>query len=205
MKGITLKTHAKNDISIITTSGKFSYSRYTLIPKDAPSKALLSKQAGVKSIVPLDSFLGLSGIPFKITPAAMLKIAYWAQNQSSYRRAENAITDALKLSVDNDTMSLSSHYRARKAIQEKGDEQNGTGRRIMEGQAENEAEARTEKADAGWAIISTKQTGDADNTEGEETRQESDEAEKTGAAKQKRELLSKKRELLSKKQKQSLR
>ena len=34
----------------------------------------------------------------------MLKIAYWAQNQSSYRRAVTAISDALHISVDNDTI-----------------------------------------------------------------------------------------------------
>jgi hypothetical protein len=52
----------------------------------------------------MDSYLGLSGLPFKITPAAMLKIAYWAQNQSSYRRAEAAISEALNITVDNDTI-----------------------------------------------------------------------------------------------------
>jgi len=52
----------------------------------------------------MDSYLGLSGLPFKISPAAMLKIAYWAQNQSSYRRAVTAISDALRITVDNDTI-----------------------------------------------------------------------------------------------------
>lgn len=52
----------------------------------------------------MDSYLGLSGLPFRITPAAMLKIAYWAQNQSSYRRAEDAISEALNITVDNDTI-----------------------------------------------------------------------------------------------------
>ena len=52
----------------------------------------------------MDSCFGLSGLPFKITPAAMLKIAFWAQNQSSYRRAEGAISEALHITVDNDTI-----------------------------------------------------------------------------------------------------
>jgi hypothetical protein len=34
----------------------------------------------------------------------MLKIAYWAQNQSSYRRAEAAIAEVLHVAVDNDTI-----------------------------------------------------------------------------------------------------
>ena len=93
-----------NYISCPHCLGKLSYSRYCLIPKDAGSKELLYGSTGAKSIVPMDSYLGLSGLPFKITPAAMLKIAFWAQNQSSYRRAENAISEALHISVDNDTI-----------------------------------------------------------------------------------------------------
>lgn len=84
--------------------GKLSFSRYTLIPKDVQSKELLYQLTGAKSIIPLDSYLGLAGLPFKITPTAMLKIAYWAQNQSSYQRAEDAISEALHISVNDDTI-----------------------------------------------------------------------------------------------------
>ena len=58
----------------------------------------------------MDSYLGLSGLPFRITPAAMLKIAYWAQNQSSYRRAEDAIAEVLHVIVDNDTIRKVTNY-----------------------------------------------------------------------------------------------
>ena len=88
----------------MTTLGKMSYSRYVLIPKNAENRELLHQLLGVKSIVPMDSYLGLSGLPFKITPAAMLKIAYWAQNQSSYQRAEDAISDALHVDIGDDTI-----------------------------------------------------------------------------------------------------
>ena len=64
----------------------------------------------VRSIVPLDSYLGLAGLPFKITPAAMLKIAYWAQNQSSYQRAEDAISEALHIRVNDDTVRHVANY-----------------------------------------------------------------------------------------------
>lgn len=52
----------------------------------------------------MDSYLGISGLPFKITPAAMLKIAYWAQNQSSYQRAEDAIAEAMHIKINDDTV-----------------------------------------------------------------------------------------------------
>jgi hypothetical protein len=109
-KGVSLKTHIKNDISIVTTLGKLSYSRYTLIPKNAQSKERLQELSGVKSIIPMDSYMGLSGLPFKITPAAMLKIAFWAQNQSSYRRTVNAITEALRIKIDSGTIRSVANY-----------------------------------------------------------------------------------------------
>jgi hypothetical protein len=58
----------------------------------------------------MDSYLGLAGMPFKITPAAMLKIAYWAQNQSSYQRAEDAIAEALGIRINDDTIRQVANY-----------------------------------------------------------------------------------------------
>jgi hypothetical protein len=58
----------------------------------------------------MDSFLGLSGLPFKITPAAMLKIAFWAQNQGSYQRAEDAVAEALQIRINDDTIRQVSNY-----------------------------------------------------------------------------------------------
>jgi len=99
-----------SDITILTTLGKMSFSRYILVPKNAESKALLQQRTGTKSVVPMDSYLGLAGLPFKITPAAMLKIAYWAQNQSSYQRAEDAISEAMHISVNDDTIRQVTNY-----------------------------------------------------------------------------------------------
>lgn len=66
--------------------------------------------SGTKSVVPLDCQLGLAGLPFKITPAAMLKIAFWAQNQSSYQRAEDAISEIMHIKVNDDTVRLVTNF-----------------------------------------------------------------------------------------------
>ena len=87
-----------------------TFSRYILIPKGAESRKRLLDVSGLRSIAPLDSFLGLAGLPFKITPAAMIKIAYWAQNQSSYQRAEDAISEAMHISVNDDTVRLVANF-----------------------------------------------------------------------------------------------
>jgi hypothetical protein len=53
---------------------------------------------------PLDSYIGIAGLPFKITPYCMLKIAFWAQNQLSYQRAGEAIKEILSLDIDRVTI-----------------------------------------------------------------------------------------------------
>ncbi|MDR1134843.1 MAG: hypothetical protein LBL49_01490 [Clostridiales Family XIII bacterium] len=75
-----------------------------MIPKDAESKEKLLEICGHKTVAPLDCYLGLAGLPFKITPPAMLKLAYWAQNQCSYQRAEDAISEIMHLRVNDDTI-----------------------------------------------------------------------------------------------------
>jgi hypothetical protein len=45
-----------------------------------------------------------------MTPLAMLKIAFWAQNQSSYQRAEDTINEVMHLRVNDDTIRLVSNF-----------------------------------------------------------------------------------------------
>ena len=94
----------KLPVSIVTTHGSVTFSRYHLKPQDLESKEKLINIAGLKSVVPLDCYLGLAGLPFKITPCAMLKIAFWAQNQLSYQRAEEAIYEIIKIKINDDTI-----------------------------------------------------------------------------------------------------
>jgi len=81
-----------------------------LIPKDKENKEKLKELNGASSIVPLDCYLGLAGLPFKITPNAMLKISYWAQNQLSFRRTVDAIHEILRLSVSADTIRMVTNF-----------------------------------------------------------------------------------------------
>ena len=90
--------------------GKLPLTRWSLIPADKTSKSRLLEINGLKSIHPLDSYLGIAGLPFKITPNCMLRIAYWAQNQLSYQRAEEAINEIMSLDVDRVTIRNVTNY-----------------------------------------------------------------------------------------------
>ncbi|MDR1438724.1 MAG: hypothetical protein LBJ10_01535, partial [Clostridiales bacterium] len=108
-----LRTHKKDQISVITLHGKMSFSRYILIPQDAQSKKKLMDICGQKTVVPLDAYLGLAYLPFKISPCAMLKIAYWAQTQSSYQRAEDTIREVMRISINDDTVRQVANFVGR--------------------------------------------------------------------------------------------
>lgn len=59
-----------------------------LRPTSKEQREELERRTGSKSVVPLDDWLGVSRLPFRMSIKAMLEVAFWAQNQCSYQRAE---------------------------------------------------------------------------------------------------------------------
>lgn len=92
--------------------------RRRLRPVNRESKGLLFDTEGVKSIAPLDCFLGIDKLPFKMTIAAMLECAYWAQDQVSFQRAEEKIKRALNVAIDNDTIRKAAGYIGKAIFEE---------------------------------------------------------------------------------------
>lgn len=90
-KGINLTPSQLESRAITTLNGVVIIVRRRLRPVNKESKELLLKEEGVKSIAPLDCYLGIDKLPFKMTAAVMLECAYWAQNQISFQRAEDKL------------------------------------------------------------------------------------------------------------------
>ena len=109
-KGIKLLNHRRAKRKISTLYGDVVYSRSVLIPADEKSKKALLDGYHVKSVFPLDDVLGISRIPFKMTPALMVRCAYWAQNQCSYQAAEDVISDTYGIKVNDDTIRLVTNH-----------------------------------------------------------------------------------------------
>jgi hypothetical protein len=74
-----------------------------LRPRTKAEREELERLTGSRSVVPLDDWLGVSGLPFKMSAGAMLAVAFWAQNQGSYRRAEG-ILGGLGMAVNDTTV-----------------------------------------------------------------------------------------------------
>ena len=102
--GIMLKINERNLRSIITINGKLSFYRKVLRPKTKKDYQKLLKTDGVSEIVPLDDYLGIANLPFKMTVDVMLEVAYWAQNQRSYHEAEETISKVMGVSISDDTI-----------------------------------------------------------------------------------------------------
>jgi hypothetical protein len=64
----------------------------------------LFEAESIKSVVPLDDFLGLTKLPFKITVGAMLQIAYYAQKSNSYEEAVSNLRKETRIDIDAETL-----------------------------------------------------------------------------------------------------
>jgi len=107
---VKLKTDKKYQKTIISTNGKLHFSRYLLRPIGRESAQRLYETERVKAVAPLDCYLGIADLPFKMTVDAMLKVSYWAQNQCSYQRAEEALEKVMGIFINDDTIRLVANY-----------------------------------------------------------------------------------------------
>ena len=109
-KGIVLRTNKKYSRSVLTINGWLNINRYVLRPKTNTDADRLHALEGINAVVPLDDFLRITRLPFKMTPEVMLNVAYWAQGQCSYQEAEESILRAHQLKINDDTIRQVTNY-----------------------------------------------------------------------------------------------
>jgi hypothetical protein len=91
---------------MLTVNGKLEYSRYVLRPQTKEDEQRLKEIEGVTLIVPMDEYLEIAKLPFKMTADLMVEVAFWGQNQRSYQAAEEALLKVLGVSVNDDTIRM---------------------------------------------------------------------------------------------------
>lgn len=84
-----------------------------LRPVNPKSRERLLSGFGVKSIAPLDIYLGIDGLPCKMSIDMMLKCAFWAQNQCSYQLAEETMKKVFGYTVNDDTIRQAANFIGR--------------------------------------------------------------------------------------------
>jgi hypothetical protein len=88
----------------MTMLGKVTFTRTALKPSRKEDEKSLEKITEKKLVFPLDEAFGIDLLPFKISPSAMLEIAYWVQLIPSYKDAQTAILRNTQIRVNDDTI-----------------------------------------------------------------------------------------------------
>jgi hypothetical protein len=102
--GINLTTNRKHYRKIITKNGVVPYERYVLRPTTKDDLEILKKTENRTTVVPLDEWLKIADLPFKITPAAMLDIARCAITRLCYKEATLEIREKMKTEIAVETV-----------------------------------------------------------------------------------------------------
>lgn len=80
------------------------YARYVLRPANAESAKKLPECENRKTVVPLDSVLGIDNLPFKTTVSMMLTITYWAIKMDSYQETEDFFKRHYDIQISDDSI-----------------------------------------------------------------------------------------------------
>lgn len=97
------KVH-RRPFTILTTEGYLTYKRYILRPVDEDSKRNLWERYRLKSVVPMDAYLGIDHIPFHVTCDMALRIVRCAITTDSYHTAERMMEEFLGIRISDDTI-----------------------------------------------------------------------------------------------------
>ena len=84
-------------LELILLTGKITIYRTTL--QIVGNIDLENYDLKSRLIVPLDEYLGIDKLPFKVSIRAMIEIAFWGQNQSSFKRAKEIIRRIYNIEV----------------------------------------------------------------------------------------------------------
>lgn len=86
-----LKEDNGRPMNLLTPYGWLSYMRYALRPANEESRTALNEM-GIKGVYPLDEYLGVDGLPFKVTCDMALQIAQKCINAASYEEVAKELT-----------------------------------------------------------------------------------------------------------------
>ena len=79
---------------------------------------LEGEDSGIKEVVPLDEYLGIDKLPFKMTRQMMTEVAFIGQNQTSFKMAERMIQKMYGVSITDDLIRKVTYYVGRLVFEE---------------------------------------------------------------------------------------
>jgi hypothetical protein len=110
LKGIILENHKKINKIIMTTKGELTIYRTALRIKRYGETEEIGKKIGDQYVIPLDIILGIDALPFKMTREMMCEVAFWAQNQTSFKAAEKILKKTYCVNINSETIRQVADY-----------------------------------------------------------------------------------------------
>jgi hypothetical protein len=104
-KSILLRTNAKFPITIQTIDNKITINRYMLSPIGPEDKRLLWETEQRKNIYPIDRFLNIENLPFRMSVDVMLKVSKVAQYARSFKDAAEQLSENCRIKLDPITIT----------------------------------------------------------------------------------------------------
>lgn len=69
-------------------------------------------------VFPLDEYMGINGLPYKVTKRMMVKIAYYAQNQASFEAASKLFKEEFGIEICGKEIEMIAEYVGKKVFEE---------------------------------------------------------------------------------------
>jgi hypothetical protein len=94
-QGISVLNGGKRARKIQTINGELCIRRSILRLKTG----IISGDAGIREQIPLDEYLGIDSLPFKMTKLMMVETAFEGQNQISFKMAEKVLQERYRIKI----------------------------------------------------------------------------------------------------------
>ena len=105
-----LENKGRTKRSLVTVYGEVVFSRTLLVPVDNGSMEILLSMQKEKGVFPLDDYLGISNLPFKMTVKMMVSIAKEAVRATSYERAAAMVLEHYRVRLSAATIRKVTDY-----------------------------------------------------------------------------------------------
>ena len=104
------KFSKRQEKCILTTEGYIKFKRNIYVPSNEYAKHILREKYRSKTFIPLDIYLGIHKLPFRVTADMALRIAFVGASTSSYGEAQKFFQDAYDIKIGDDRIREVTDY-----------------------------------------------------------------------------------------------
>jgi hypothetical protein len=118
--GVEVRNAGGQDRKILTVNGELRLHRSVLKKERGARGECEGKPVREKEVIPLDEYLKINTLPFKMTRQVMSQTAFWGQNQGSFRMAETIMREKQGIEVSDSRIRQTTYYVGRQVYEEDG-------------------------------------------------------------------------------------